>query len=51
MQRQTYVFMENDAIVPIENTTYIIYHDPAKKSFQYDQKYNKCNKLVQLNVN
>ena len=29
--------MENDVIVPIENSIYIIYHHPTKRSFKYDK--------------
>ena len=36
--KQAYVFIENDAIVPIENSMYIIHHDPSKSSFKYDKK-------------
>ena len=32
-QKQAYVFVENDAIVPTENSMYAIYHDPMKKKF------------------
>ena len=27
-QNQAYILVENDVIVPIENTIYVIYHDP-----------------------
>ena len=37
-QKQAYVFVENDAIVTIENSMCAMYHDPTKKSFKYDQK-------------
>ena len=30
-QKQAYVFVKNDAIVPIENSMHVIYHDPIKK--------------------
>ena len=36
--KQADIFVENDAIVPIENSMYVIYHDPIKRSFRYDQK-------------
>ena len=26
-QKQAYVFVENDAVVPTENSMYVIYHD------------------------
>ena len=29
-QKQAYVFMGNNGIVPIENSMYVIYHDPMK---------------------
>ena len=33
-----HISVENDAIAPIEDNIYIIYHDPTKQSFKYDQK-------------
>ena len=30
-QKPAYVFVENDAIVPIENGMYVICHDPVKR--------------------
>ena len=33
MAKKAYVFVENNAIVPIENSMYIIYHDLIKKKF------------------
>ena len=33
-QKQAYVFVENDAIVPIENSMFVIYHGPTKRSFK-----------------
>ena len=36
-QKQAYVFVQNNRIVPIENMC-IIYHDPTKRGFQYNQK-------------
>ena len=36
-QKQTYIFVENNAIVSIANSMYVIYHDPIK-SFKYNQK-------------
>ena len=40
-QKQDYVFVENNAIVPVDNSIYVIYHKPTKRSFRYDQKKNK----------
>ena len=37
-QKQAYVFVEIDAVVPIENSMYVIYLNPMKKSFKYYQK-------------
>ena len=37
-QKEAYVFGENDAIFPIQNSMYVIYHDPTKRSFEYDKK-------------
>ena len=33
MQKQAHVFKENDAIVPIEISMYVIYNDPTKSKF------------------
>ena len=30
--------IENNALVPLEDSMYIIFHKPTKKSFQYNQK-------------
>ena len=37
---QAYIFVENDAIVPIENILYVIYHNLMKRSIRYDKKRN-----------
>ena len=37
-QKQTYIFVANNTLVPLENNMYIIFHEPNKKKFQYDQK-------------
>ena len=37
-QKQGYVFVENDAIVPMESSMYVIYNDPTKRGFRYGQK-------------
>ena len=44
MQKQAYVFIENDAIVPIESSMYFIYHIPKKGVSIMAKKQNKCNK-------
>ena len=44
MQKQAYVLIENDAKVPIENSMYIIYHEPTK-SFKYDQKMKQMKQI------
>ena len=33
MQKQAYRFIENDAVVPTENTIYVLYHDVTKVDF------------------
>ena len=30
MQKQAYVFIENDTVVSIEKSMHVIYHDPKK---------------------
>ena len=36
--KEAHVFAENDAVDPIENNMHVIYHEPMKRSFRYDQK-------------
>ena len=48
---QAYVFIENNAIVPIENSMYIIYHDLTKRSFNTIRRQSNFNRLVYMNVN
>ena len=36
--KQAYVFVENDVIVPIENSMYVIYHNPTDRTFRYNKK-------------
>ena len=45
MHKQAYIFTENDAIVPIENSTYVIYHDPTKRSFKCDHKMKQMQQI------
>ena len=35
--KQAYIFVENDAMVPIENSMYVIYHNSMKRSFRYEK--------------
>ena len=49
MQKQAYVFIENEAIVPIENSMYVVYHDPTKRSFKYDQKTKQIQQISVYN--
>ena len=51
IQKQAYTFLENDAVVPIENSMDVIYQNPTKRSFKYDKKQNRYNKLVYMNMN
>ena len=37
-QKQAYIFVQNDAIVPIKNVMCVIYHNPTKRSYRYDRK-------------
>ena len=48
-QKQTYVFVENNALVPLENNIYIIFPKPTKRSFQYNQKTMQF-KQIRLDV-
>ena len=50
-QKQVYVFVENDFIVPTKNSMYVIYHDPTKRSFKYDQKMKQFQQVSVMNVN
>ena len=38
--------METNAIVPIEINMYVIYHEPTKRSFQYDQKTMQFKQII-----
>ena len=38
IQKQSYIFVKNDVIVPIENNRYAIYHDAMKINFRYNEK-------------
>ena len=49
--KQAYVFVENDTIVPIENSMYVIYHNLTKQSLGYDKKQTLSNKLIYKNIN
>ena len=44
-QKQAYVFVENNAIVPLENNMYIFYHEPTKRSFQYNQNTKQFKQM------
>ena len=50
-QKQAYVIVENNAIVPTANNMYVIYHDPTKAVFNMIRKENNFSKLVYINVN
>ena len=43
--------MERDAIVPIENSMCVIYHNPLKRSCTCNQKTKHSNNLIYKNVN
>ena len=44
IQLQVYTFVENDVMVPIENRMYVIYDNPTKCCFRYNQK-NKTDAM------
>ena len=35
---QVYVFIENSALVPPEKSNFVIFHEPTKCCFRYDQQ-------------
>ena len=49
-QKQVYIFIENNTLVPLENSNYVIWNEPTKHHFRYNHqtlqlnqaKYNKC---------
>ena len=43
MQKQAYI--ENYAIIPIENNMYVIYHESTKRSFKYDFKPKQMQQI------
>ena len=55
MQKQAYISIENDRLVPIENNMYVIYHDPTKRCLNMTpQKTNKTdatNQCVEMQIN
>ena len=48
--KQTYVFVENNVIVPLESDTYIIFHRATKKVLGMTKKPCNSNKLVWKSV-
>ena len=40
-QLQAYGFTDNNALVPVETSMYIIFHEPTRRNFRYNPKL--CN--------
>ena len=36
-QKQTYIFIENNTLVSSEKSTLVIFHEPTKHCFRYEQ--------------
>ena len=48
MQKQAYVFTENSALAPLEKCNLVIFYEPTKHCFRYDQQtkqlsYIRCD--------
>ena len=44
-KKQAYLFVENDAIVPIENSMYVTYPNSMKRWLHYDQKMKQFQQI------
>ena len=42
-QKHAYIFIDNNALVPIENRNDVIFHKPATCCFRYD--HQTCNSV------